>query len=142
MLKGCAAAYSPGQPKGRELDVRGQLILNAERDNTDVFPTQCEVRGCITVPQAWFHTGCFTVDVCTTHELELRAGEPHTIIGKEVLVGRDCTGQLLGVRRTQALDTIVLMLGREGVCHQEVTLDSATDLRSALDALRADSHSN
>ena len=118
---------------------QGQLILNAECDNTDAFPTRCEVRGCSTAPEAWFLTGRFTVDVCNTHELELRAGEPHTIVDNEVLAGRDCTGQLLRVRRTQAPDTLELTLGREGISHQEVMLDSTTDLRSALDALRADS---
>ena len=54
-------------------------------------------------------------------------------------MGHDCTGQLLNVRHTQAPDALILTLGRDGVPHQEVTLDSATDLRSALAALRAHS---
>lgn len=113
-------------------------MLNRKHHTSDPFPTQCEVGRCTTPPEEWFAVDECTFDVCSSHELELRAGEPHAVVEGEVLVGRDCTGEILGVRhtRTAASETTVIRLGHRGVVHQEVSLDSPADLRTALEALR------
>ncbi|ATG53795.1 hypothetical protein CFK41_02625 [Brachybacterium ginsengisoli] len=114
-------------------------MLNGSRLESDPFPAQCEVRGCTRPPGEWFSIDSLSFDVCRDHDLELRAGEPYATEGEEILVGRDCTGDVLGVRLTgsSTSETAVIRLGRRGVTHQEVRLDSCTDLPAALSALRA-----
>jgi hypothetical protein len=115
-------------------------MLNRNHPTSDPFPARCEVRGCAAAPQDWFHAEEATFDVCGEHELELRAGEPYLLVDGEVLVGQDSTGQIVSVHRerTATSETAVIRLGREGVVHQEVSLDASADLTSALDALDAD----
>ncbi|WP_422114624.1 hypothetical protein [Brachybacterium sp. UNK5269] len=115
-------------------------MLHRKHAGSDPFPSQCEVRGCAAPPHDWFAVEDATFDVCSAHELELRAGEPYLLLGGEILVGQDSTGEVVGVHRerTPYAEAAVIRLGRRGVAHQEVRLDSSADLRSALDALDAD----
>ncbi len=112
-------------------------MLNRKRFDSDPFPAQCEVRGCEAPPGEWFDTDGFTYEVCGRHELELRAGEPHTTEEDEIVAGRDCTGDVLGVTRlrTETSETTVIKLGHEGVTYQEVRLPAGQDLENALRAL-------
>lgn len=114
-------------------------MLNRNYASSDPFPDQCEVRGCAAPPRDWFHAEDATFDVCGEHELELRAGEPYALVDGEVLVGEDSTGEIVSVHRerTSTSATAVILLGREGIVHQEVSLDASTDLTSALGALGA-----
>lgn len=116
-------------------------MLRREQDHRALFPARCEVRGCTARPQVWFDANGRPFDVCSVHELELRAGEPHVITEGEILVGRDSTGEVVSVRRdrTSSVETAVVCLGREGVVHQVVRLECA-DLAPALDALDADGY--
>lgn len=75
-------------------------MLNRNGHTADAFPDQCEVRGCTAPPREWFETSEFLLNVCSVHEFELRAGEPHAVVGKQVLVGRDYTNELFNVRHT------------------------------------------
>lgn len=112
-------------------------MLNRKRFDTDPFPTQCEVRGCERPPHDWFDTDGFTFEVCAQHELELRAGEPHSTEADEIVAGSDCTREVLGVTRTrtETSETTIIKLGHEGVIYQEVHLHPDVDLDSALHAL-------
>jgi hypothetical protein len=117
-------------------------MLRRKRDHRALFPAQCEVRGCTARPEDWFDADQRPFDVCSVHELELRAGEPHVIADGELLVGRDSTGEVVSVRRdrTSSMEAAVVGLGREGVIHQVIRLECA-DLAPALDALDADGSS-
>lgn len=114
-------------------------MLRRRRDHRALFPAQCEVRGCASRPEDWFDADDRPFDVCSVHELELRAGEPHVIADGEILVGRDSTGEVISVRRdrTSSLETAVVGLGRKGIVHQVIRLECA-DLAPALDALDAE----
>jgi len=112
-------------------------MLSRRSVSSELFPHQCEVRGCSQPPSEWFNAGDVTAQVCGDHELELRAGEPYALERGEMLVGRDCTEEILGVgvARTTTSETAVVRLGRDGVTHQEVRLDSLDDLCTALRVL-------
>ncbi len=112
-------------------------MLNRNGGDADPFPARCEVRGCDAPPQACFTQGRLTFDVCDRHGLELRAGEPHAVEADQILIGQQCTGDLLGVHHeTQPPSRCaVIELGRGGVVHQEVVLEHPVDLWSVLQIL-------
>jgi hypothetical protein len=71
------------------------------------------------------------------HELDLRAGEPHTVVGQEVLVSPDCTDEVLDVLHTETSTSqrATIRLGHQGKVLQEVILEPPVDLSFALAVL-------
>lgn len=117
-------------------------MRNGYRQHAQAFPDLCEVRGCPASPEEWFEVGRLTFDVCPSHSLQLRAGEAHTIIGDEILLGAEAASDLLGSRalKTPTGTVLTLVLGHHGVADQEIPIRVTGPVREELTSLLGTAH--
>lgn len=111
-----------------------EIMRYGAREHAEAFPNRCEVRGCDSPPQEWFESDDHVFDVCSTHGLQLRAGEARTIKDDELLVGSDAAAELISIRSrwTPTGTVLTLQLGHHGVIDREVPLKVTPTFRHSI----------